>query len=128
MWYPSDDVLIKQGAVHLFTNDRIKHDHEQEVEYFRTNGPLIVDKLTKVVSAKIENNALTYTYVIAGRSDEASWEDMIVLAKYDANVAICRNAVTNVMVKSGASYTYLYVDERGEKVGSVVIDKCYTSV
>jgi len=128
MWYPSDDVLIKQGALHLFTQNRIKHDHEQEVEYFRTNGPLIVDKLTKVVSAKIENNALTYTYVIAGRSEEVDWGRMVIMAKYDANVAICRNAVTNVMVKSGATYTYLYVDERGEKVGSVVIDKCYTTV
>jgi hypothetical protein len=50
------------------------------------------------------------------------------MAKYDANVAICRNAVTHLMVKSGASYTYLYVDEGGEKVGSVVIDKCYNTV
>lgn len=128
MWYPSDDVLIKQGAVHLFTQNRIKHDHEQEVEYLRTNGPLIVDKLTKVVSAKTDNNSITYTYVIAGRSDEVDWDGMVVMAKYDANAAICRNAVTNVMVKSGASYTYLYVDNNGEKVGSVVIDKCFNTV
>jgi len=128
MWYPSDDVLIKEGAVHLFTQDRIKHDHEQEVEYFRTNGPLKVDRLTKVVSAKTDKNSITYTYVIAGRSEEVDWDSMVVLAKYDANAAICRNAVTNVMVKSGASYTYLYVDENGQKVGSVMIDKCYNTV
>jgi hypothetical protein len=53
---------------------------------------------------------------------------MVVMAKYDANAAICRNAVTHVMVKSGASYTHLYVDERGEKVGSVVIDKCFNAI
>jgi hypothetical protein len=128
MWYPSDDTLIRQGAVHLFTQDRIKYDHEQEVEYFRTNGPLKIDDLTKVVGAKIDNAALTYTYVIAARYDEVDWDGMVVMAKYDANTAICRNAVTNVMVKSGASYTYLYVDKNGEKVGSIVIDKCYNTV
>jgi hypothetical protein len=53
---------------------------------------------------------------------------MVVMAKYDANAAICRNAVTHLMVKSGASYTYLYVDKNGEKVGSIVIDKCYNTV
>ena len=78
--------------------------------------------------AKIENTALTYTYVIAGRSEEVDWDRMVIMAKYDANVAICRNAETNVMVKSGASYTYLYVDNNGEKVGSVVIDKCFNTV
>lgn len=128
MWYPSDDTLIRQGAVHLFTQARIKYDHEQEVEYFRTNGPLKIDDLTKVVGAKIDNAALTYTYVIAGRSDEVDWDGMVVMAKYDANAAICRNAVTYLMVKSGASYTYLYVDKNGEKVGSIVIDKCYNTL
>ena len=128
MWYPSDDTLIRQGAVHLFTQDRIKYDHEQEVEYFRTNGPLKIDDLTKVVSAKTNNAALTYTYVIAARSDEVDWDGMVVMAKYDANAAICRNAVTYLMVKSGASYTYLYVDKNGEKVGSIVIDKCYNTI
>ena len=128
IWYPSDETLIRQRAVTSFTNDRIKHDHEQEVEYLRTNGPLKVDKLTRVVSAKTENNSITYTYVIAGRSDEVDWDGMVVMAKYDANAAICRNAVTHAMVKSGASYIYLYVDERGEKVGSVVIDKCFNTL
>jgi hypothetical protein len=128
MWYPSDNTLIRQGAVHLFTQARIKHEHEQQVEYFRTNGPLKIDDLTKVVGAKIDNAALTYTYVVSARSDDVDWDGMVVMAKYDANAAICRNAVTHLMVKSGASYTYLYVDERGEKVGSVVIDKCYNIV
>ena len=128
IWYPSDETLIRQRAVTSFTNDRIKHDLEQEVENLRANGPLKIDKLTKVVSAKTEDNSITYTYVIAGRSDAVDWDSMVVMAKYDANVATCRNAVTNVMVKSGASYTYLYVDERGQKVGSVVIDKCYNTV
>jgi hypothetical protein len=128
MWYPSDDILIRQGAVHLFTQARIKYEHEQQVEYFRTEGPLKIDDLTKVVGAKIDNTALTYTYVIAARSDEVDWDGMAVMAKYDANAAICRNAVTYLMVKSGASYTYLYVDKNGEKVGSVVIDKCYNTV
>jgi len=128
MWYPSDDTLIRQGAVHLFTQARIKYDHEQEVEYFQTNGPLKIDDLTKVVGAKIDNAALTYTYVIAARYDEVDWDGMVVMAKYDANAAICRNAVTYLMVKSGASYTYLYVDKNGEKVGSIVIDKCYNTL
>lgn len=128
MWYPSDDTLIRQGAVHLFTQARIKYDHEQEVEYFRTNGPLKIDDLTKVVGAKIDNAALTYTYVIAARYDEVDWDGMVVMAKYDANAAICRNAVTYLMVKSGASYIYLYVDKNGEKVGSIVIDKCYNTL
>ncbi len=74
------------------------------------------------------DNSITYTYVIAGRSDEVDWDSMVVMAKYDANVATCRNAVTHVMVKSGATYTYLYVDEGGQKVGSVVIDKCYNTI
>ena len=51
-----------------------------------------------------------------------------MMAKYDANAGICRNAVTHLMVKSGASYTYLYVDEGGEKVGSVTIEKCYNTL
>jgi hypothetical protein len=128
MWYPSDDTLIRQGAVHLFTQARIKHEHEQQVEYFRTNGPLKIDDLTKVVSAKIDNAALIYTYVIAAQYDEVDWDGMVVMAKYDANAAICRNAVTYLMVKSGATYTYLYVDKNGEKVGSVVIEKCYNTL
>jgi hypothetical protein len=128
MWYPSDDILIRQGAVHLFTQARIKYEHDQEVEYFRTNGPLKIDDLTKVVGAKIENNSITYTYVIAARSEDVDWDGMVVMAKYDANAAICRNAVTHLMVKSGATYTYLYVDKNGEKVGSVVIDKCYNTL
>ena len=128
IWYPSDDTLIKQRAVNLFTEARIKQEHEQEVKNLRASGPVKIDKLTKVVSAKTEDNSITYTYVIAGRSDEVDWDSMVVTAKYDANVATCRNAVTHVMVKSGASYTYLYVDERGQKVGSVVIDKCFNTV
>lgn len=128
MWYPSDDTLIRQGAVHLFTQARIKHEHDQQVEYFRSNGPLKIDDLTKVVGAKIDNAALTYTYVIEARYDEVDWDGMVVMAKYDANAAICRNAVTYLMVKSGASYTYLYVDQNGEKVGSIVIDKCYNTL
>jgi hypothetical protein len=128
MWYPSDDVLIRQGAVHLFTQVRLRQEHEREVEYFRTKGPLKIDKLTKVVGAKIDNTALTYTYVIAARADEIDWDGMVVMAKYDANAAICRNAVTYLMVKSGATYTYLYVDKNGEKVGSVVIEKCYNTL
>jgi hypothetical protein len=128
MWYPSDDTLIRQGAVHLFTQARIKYEHEQQVEYFRTEGPLKIDDRTKVVGAKIDNTALTYTYVIAARYDEVDWDGMVVMAKYDANAAICRNAVTHLMVKSGASYSYLYVDKNGEKVGSVVIDKCYNAI
>ena len=125
MWYPSDEILIEAGAVHLFTQARLKQEHEQQVEYFRTEGALKIDTLTKVVSAKINNTALTYIYVIAARADEVDWDGMAVMAKYDANAAICRNAVTHLMVKSGATYTYLYVDKNGEKVGSVVIEKCY---
>ena len=128
MWYPSDDILIEAGAVNSFTKARFKYELEQQVEYFRTNGPLKIDKLTKVVSAKINNTALTYTYVIAARSDEVDWDGKVVMAKYDANAEICRNAVTHLMVKSGATYTYLYVDENGEKVGSVTIEKCYNTL
>lgn len=128
MWYPSDEILIEAGAVHLFTQARLKQEHEQQVEYFRTEGALKIDKLTKVVGAKIDNTALTYTYVIAARSGEVDWDGMVVMAKYDANAEICRNAVTHLMVKSGATYTYLYVDKNGEKVGSVTIEKCYNTV
>ena len=128
MWYPSDEILIEAGAVHLFTQARLKQEHERELEYFRTKDPLEVDKLTKAVSAKTEDNSITYKYVIAARSDEVDWDGMAVMAKYDANAAICRNAVTHLMVKSGATYTYLYVDKNGEKVGSVVIDKCYNTL
>ncbi len=128
MWYPSDEILIEAGAVHLLTQARLKQEHEQQVEYFRTEGPLKIDDRTKVVSAKIDNTALTYTYVIAARSEEVDWDGMAVMAKYDANAAICRNAVTHLMVKSGATYTYLYVDKNGEKVGSVVIDKCHNTL
>lgn len=128
MWYPSDEILIEAGAVHLFTQARIEKEHEQELEYFRTKDPLDVDKLTKAASAKIDNAALTYTYAVAGRSDKVDWGGMVVMAKNDANVAICRNAVTHLMVKSGASYTYLYVDRNGEKVGSVTIEKCYNTL
>jgi hypothetical protein len=128
MWDPSDEILIEAGAVNSFTKARFKYELEQQVEYFRTEGPLKIDKLTKVVGAKIENNSITYTYVIAARYDEVDWDGMVVMAKYDANAEICRNAVTHLMVESGASYTYLYVDKNGEKVGSVVIDKCYNNV
>ncbi len=128
MWYPSDEILIEAGAVNSFTKARFKYELERQVEYFRTEGPLKIDKLTKVISAKIDKASLTYTYVIAGTSDEVDWDGTVVMAKYDANAAICRNAVTHLMVESGASYTYLYVDKNGEKVGSVVIDKCYNTV
>ena len=124
IWYPSDDILIEAGAVNSFTKARFKYELEQQVKYFRTEGPLKIDKLTKVVSAKIENAALTYNYVIAARADVVDWDGMVVMAKNDANTEICRNAVTHLMVESGASYTYLYVDRNGEKVGSVTIEKC----
>jgi hypothetical protein len=38
------------------------------------------------------------------------------------------DAISNHMVKSSASYTYLYVDKNVQKVGSIVIDKCYNTL
>jgi hypothetical protein len=123
MWYPSDDILIRQGAVHLFTKGRVKHELEQQIEAFRKSAPLKIDEITKAVSAEIDGTSLTYTYIFSVHKDEIDWETMSNDTEY-ADVVICGDPVIKLLVKSGATFNNLYIDKNGTKVGIVKVEKC----
>lgn len=124
MWHPIDYVLIREGAVNLFTKARIRQDHEESIKSFNETKPLKIDEFMSIVSAKRDDINLTYTHMISLREDEIDWTAMSKEAADNADELICGDAVSNLMVKSGAIYTYLYVDKAGKKVGIVKIEKC----
>lgn len=128
MWQPTDDILIKEGAVNLFTNARIRQDHEQSIQSFNDTKPLKIDEFMSVVSAKRDDINLTYTHMFSLREDEIDWAAMSEEIADNADELICGDAISNLMVKSGAIYTYLYVDKNGHKVGVVKIEKCKNAV
>ena len=124
MWQPTDDMLIKEGAVNLFTKARIRQDHEQSIQSFNETKPLKIDEFMSVVSAKRDDINLTYTHMFSLREDEIDWAAMSEEIADNADELICSDAVSNLMVKSGANYSYLYVDKNGKKVGLVMVEKC----
>ena len=124
MWQPTDDMLIKEGAVNLFTKARIRQDHEQSIQSFNETKPLKIDEFMSVVSAKRDDINLTYTHMFSLREDEIDWAAMSEEIADNADELICSDAVSNLMVKSGANYSYLYVDKNGKKVGLVKVEKC----
>lgn len=126
MWYPIDYVLIREGAVNMFTKARIRQDHEQSIQSFNETKPLKIDEFMSVVSAKAYDTDITYTYVISAEKDEIDWAAMSKQAAYDADELICGDAVSNIMVKSGATYSYLYVDKNGRKVGAATVGECHS--
>jgi hypothetical protein len=128
MWQPTDDMLIKEGAVNLFTKARIRQDHEQSIQSFNETKPLKIDEYMSVVSAKRDDINLTYTHMFSLREDEIDWAAMSEEIGDNADELICSDAVSNLMVKSGATYTYLYVDKIGNKVGVVKVEKCENAV
>lgn len=125
MWYPTDDVLIKEGAVNLFTKARIRQGHEQSIQSFKETMPLKIDEFMSVVSAKTDHTNITYTYAISLREDEIDWAAFSKDSQRDADALICGDAVTKLMVKSGASYRHLYLDKNSKKVGIVTVKKCH---
>ncbi len=124
IWYPSDEELIDAGAINLFTKARIQQEHAQRIRSFNETAPLKIDEFMKVVSAEAYGTNITYTYVISLQMDEIDWAAMSKASERDADALICGDAVSNMMVKSGAIYTYLYTDKNGKKVGSVEIKNC----
>jgi len=124
MWHPIDYVLIREGAVNLFTKARIRQDHEETIKSFNETKPLKIDEFMSVVSAKRDDINLTYTYVISAEKNEIDWASMSKQAAYDADELICGDAVSNLMVKSGATYSYLYLDKNGRKIGAATVGKC----
>lgn len=124
MWHPIDYVLIREGAVNLFTKARIRQDHEESLKSFNETKPLKIDEYMSIVSAKRDDINLTYTHMISLREDEIDWAAMSQELADNADELICGDAISNLMVKSGAIYTYLYVDKVGKKVGVVKIDNC----
>jgi hypothetical protein len=124
MWQPTDDMLIKEGAVNLFTKARIRQDHEQSIQSFNETKPLKIDEFMSVISAKRDDINLTYTHMFSLREDEIDWAAMSEEIADNADDLICDDAISNLMVKSGAIYTYLYVDKTGKKVGVVKVEKC----
>lgn len=124
MWYPIDYVLIREGAVNLFTKARIRQDHEESLKSFNETKPLKIDEFMSVVSAKRDDINLTYTHMFSLREDEIDWAAMSEEIADNADELICGDAISNLMVKSGAIYTYLYVDKIGKKVGLVKVEKC----
>jgi hypothetical protein len=124
IWYPTDDILIKEGAVNLFTKARIRQDHEESLKSFNETKPLKIDEFMSMVSAKRDDTNLTYTLKISLREDEIDWAAMSQEIADNADDLICDDAISNLMVKSGAIYTYLYVDKTGKKVGVVKVEKC----
>ena len=123
MWYPSDDILIEAGAVNSFTKARFKYELEQQTEAFRKSAPLKIDEITKAVSAELDGNSLTYTYIFSVPKDEIDWETMSNDTEY-ADVVICGDPVIKLLVQSGATFSNLYIDKNGTKVGIVKVEKC----
>jgi hypothetical protein len=123
MWYPSDEILIEAGAVHLLTKARVKYELEQQIEAFRKSAPLKIDEITKAVSAELDGNNLTYTYIFSVHKDEIDWETMSNDTEY-ADVVICGDPVIKLLVQSGATFSNLYIDKNGTKVGIVKVEKC----
>jgi hypothetical protein len=128
MWHPIDYVLIREGAVNLFTKARIRQDHEESVKSFNETKPLKVDEYMSVVSAKRDGINLTYTHMFSLREDEIDWAAMSKEIAENADELICGDAISNLMVKSGAIYTYLYLAKTGKKVGMVKVAKCKNAV
>jgi hypothetical protein len=124
MWHPIDYVLIREGAVNLFTKARIRQDHKESIKSFNETKPLKIDEYMSVISAKRDDINLIYTHMFSLREDEIDWAAMSEEITENADELICGDAISNLMVKSGAIYTYLYVDKIGKKVGVVKIDKC----
>lgn len=124
VWQPTDDMLIKEGAVNLFTKARIRQDHEETIKSFNETKPLKIDEFMSVVSAKRDDINLTYTHMFSLREAEIDWAAMSEEIADNADELICGDAISNLMVKSGAIYTYLYVDKNGKKVGLVKVEKC----
>lgn len=124
MWHPIDYVLIREGAVNLFTKARIRQDHDESIKSFNETKPLKIDEFMSVVSAKAYDTNITYTYVISAEQDAIDWASMSKQGAYDADELVCSDAVSNLMVKSGAIYTYLYLDKTGKKVGMVKVETC----
>jgi len=58
------------------------------------------------------------------REAEIDWAAMSEEIADNADELICGDAISNLMVKSGAIYTYFYVDKNGKKVGLVKVEKC----
>ncbi len=128
IWHPIDYVLIREGAVNLFTKARIRQDHEESIKSFNETKPLKIDEFMSIVSAKRDGINLTYTHMFSLREDEIDWAAMSKEIAENADELICGDAVSNLMVKSGAIYTYLYVDKTGNKVGVVKVEKCLNAV
>lgn len=124
MWHPIDYVLIREGAINLFTKARIRQDHEETIMSFNETKPLKIDEFMSVVSAKRDDINLTYTYVISAEKDEIDWASMSKQAANDADELICGDAVSNLMVKSGATYSYLYLDKNSRKLGAATVGEC----
>ena len=87
---------------------------------------LKIDEVMSAVSAKAYDTNITYTYVISAEKDKIDWASMSKHAAYDADELICGDAVSNLMVKSGATYSYLYLDKNGRKVGAATVGKCHS--
>lgn len=128
IWYPSDDLLIEHGAINLFTKRYIKQNLDDEIASFKKQAPLKTNKLMSVVGAKRDDINITYTYMISVGENEIDWASMSKRNERDAGALICGDAVRNLMVKSGATYTYLYLDKNGKRVGSVEIKRCFNTV
>jgi hypothetical protein len=124
MWYPSDDILIKVGVINSFTKAQIRQEHAQRIQSFNEAAPLKIDEFMSAVSAKAYDTNITYTYVISAEKNEIDWASMSKQAAYDADELICGDAVSNLMVKSGSTYSYLYLDKSGRKVGAATVEKC----
>jgi hypothetical protein len=114
--------------VNLFTKARIRQDHEESLKSFNETKPLKIDEYMSVVSAKRDDINLTYTYRFSLREDEIDWAAMSQEIADNAYELICGDAIINLMVKSGAIYTYLCVDEIGKKVGIVKIKECKNAI
>ncbi len=124
MWYPSDDILFELGVINSFTKAQIRQKHAQSIQSFNESKPLKIDEFMSVVSAKAYDTNITYTYVISAEKNEIDWASMSKQAAYDADELICGDAVSNLMVKSGATYSYLYLDKNGRKIGAATVGKC----
>jgi hypothetical protein len=124
VWYPSDEELIDAGAINLFTKARVRQDHEESIKSFNETKPLKIDEFMSIVSAKRDGINLTYTHMFSLREDEIDWAAMSEEIADNADELICSDAVSNLMVKSGATYSYLYFDKNGRKVGAATVENC----
>ncbi len=124
MWYPTESELIASGAINKFTVSRIEQNHASEIKNIRENGPLNLDKYTKAVSASANGKELIVDYRISFSKNEIDWNSAANFIEKNSEVKVCSDRYLQMLVDSGAMFTYRYFDRNGSNLGTLSVRQC----